>query len=232
MLFGGVAQSKGAITTTWTISAADSGSWNAEGTRASGSIYIAEVNTVDAYAFHNYFVFDLSGITGKVVSAKLELANSATGTNPVGGTYTTYGVSTGTAALKTPATGAKSIYLDLGGDHEYGSAAVSYPTTPQPTVEVVFDLKNNPFILADLQSSLGKPFAVGGAFVAGYLPSPPAQPNTLPSTAYVFGQSSNTMANKLIIETSPVPEPSTLIVWSLLGTLAVGLGWWRRRKAA
>ena len=29
-----------------------------------------------------------------------------------------------------------------------------------------------------------------------------------------------------------VPEPSTLIVWSLLSTLAVGLGWWRKRKAA
>lgn len=29
-----------------------------------------------------------------------------------------------------------------------------------------------------------------------------------------------------------IPEPSTLIVWSLLGTLAIGLGWWRKRKAA
>ncbi|MGO9110861.1 MAG: PEP-CTERM sorting domain-containing protein [Thermoguttaceae bacterium] len=32
--------------------------------------------------------------------------------------------------------------------------------------------------------------------------------------------------------TSTIPEPSTLIVWSLLGTFAVGLGWWRKRKAA
>jgi hypothetical protein len=29
-----------------------------------------------------------------------------------------------------------------------------------------------------------------------------------------------------------VPEPATLIVWSILGSLAVGLGWWRARKAA
>ena len=27
-----------------------------------------------------------------------------------------------------------------------------------------------------------------------------------------------------------IPEPSTLIVWSLLGTLAIGLGWWRKQK--
>jgi len=31
---------------------------------------------------------------------------------------------------------------------------------------------------------------------------------------------------------SRVPEPATLVVWSLLGALAIGLGWWRKRKAA
>jgi len=29
-----------------------------------------------------------------------------------------------------------------------------------------------------------------------------------------------------------IPEPSTLIIWSLLGTLAITVGWWRRRRAA
>ncbi len=28
------------------------------------------------------------------------------------------------------------------------------------------------------------------------------------------------------------PEPATIIIWSLLGTLGISLGWWRRRKAA
>jgi hypothetical protein len=32
--------------------------------------------------------------------------------------------------------------------------------------------------------------------------------------------------------TSAVPEPSTIIIWSLLGTVALALGWWRKRKAA
>jgi hypothetical protein len=37
----------------------------------------------------------------------------------------------------------------------------------------------------------------------------------------------------LVGERAPsVPEPTTLIIWSLLGGLAVGLGWWRKRKAA
>ena len=34
------------------------------------------------------------------------------------------------------------------------------------------------------------------------------------------------------INNGTVPEPSALIVWSLLGSLGIGLGWWRRRKAA
>jgi hypothetical protein len=29
-----------------------------------------------------------------------------------------------------------------------------------------------------------------------------------------------------------VPEPSTLIVWSLLGGLGIAIGWWRKRKTA
>jgi hypothetical protein len=44
--------------------------------------------------------------------------------------------------------------------------------------------------------------------------------------SYPFGD----MAFRL--EGNSVPEPSTLIIWSLLGGLAIGLGWWRKRKAA
>jgi len=29
-----------------------------------------------------------------------------------------------------------------------------------------------------------------------------------------------------------IPEPSTLIVWSLLGALGITVGWWRRRRKA
>ena len=38
-----------------------------------------------------------------------------------------------------------------------------------------------------------------------------------PFAAMAFGQ-------------APVPEPTALIVWSLLGTLVITAGWWRRRK--
>jgi hypothetical protein len=32
--------------------------------------------------------------------------------------------------------------------------------------------------------------------------------------------------------TETIPEPATLVVWGLLGAVAVGAGWWRRRKIA
>ncbi len=35
-----------------------------------------------------------------------------------------------------------------------------------------------------------------------------------------------------IIEVQPIPEPSTVIIWSLLGTFGVAFGWYRRRRTA
>ncbi len=32
--------------------------------------------------------------------------------------------------------------------------------------------------------------------------------------------------------TNPIPEPTSLIIWSLLGALGITIGWWRRRKVA
>ena len=35
------------------------------------------------------------------------------------------------------------------------------------------------------------------------------------------------------VTVSAIPEPSTLIIWSLLGAIGITIGWWsRRRKAA
>jgi hypothetical protein len=30
---------------------------------------------------------------------------------------------------------------------------------------------------------------------------------------------------------SAIPEPSTLVIWSLLGTLGITVGWWRRKRS-
>jgi hypothetical protein len=34
------------------------------------------------------------------------------------------------------------------------------------------------------------------------------------------------------LTTGVIPEPASLVVWSLLGALGIGVAWWRRRRAA
>ncbi len=60
----------------------------------------------------------------------------------------------------------------------------------------------------------------------------------VPFDNYVSGSHSVTQSNPdpigvwTISEPAAVPEPSTLVVWSLLGICGIGFGWRRRRKAA
>ena len=39
------------------------------------------------------------------------------------------------------------------------------------------------------------------------------------------------MVDELVVDTQCIPEPTTLIIWSLLGGLAVTVGWRRRRRS-
>lgn len=48
------------------------------------------------------------------------------------------------------------------------------------------------------------------------------------STAGVDWEHTSLQVN--VVPESVVPEPTTLIIWSLLGSFALGLGWWRKRK--
>ena len=55
------------------------------------------------------------------------------------------------------------------------------------------------------------------------------------SNNYTMYCSDNTQATVSISiqpEASSVPEPATLIVWSLLGGIGIAFGYWRRKRAA
>jgi hypothetical protein len=47
---------------------------------------------------------------------------------------------------------------------------------------------------------------------------------------YGWNDQSDYFGANYIVEFDTVPEPSTLIIWSLLGGLGIGIGWWRRRR--
>ena len=51
---------------------------------------------------------------------------------------------------------------------------------------------------------------------------------------YVTGEgiNNNPISGFLVSVTTPIPEPSTFIIWSLLGALGITCGWWRQRRAA
>ena len=51
-------------------------------------------------------------------------------------------------------------------------------------------------------------------------------------SSYDNGQFGTNVANWLAAPAAVIPEPSTFLIWSLLGGLGIMVGWYRRRKAA
>jgi hypothetical protein len=52
--------------------------------------------------------------------------------------------------------------------------------------------------------------------------------NSQPNGRVIFSYA-NVPAGEVIMYGEAIPEPTTLIIWSLLGTVAITVGWWRRR---
>jgi hypothetical protein len=206
-----------------TIDATDSGWYNVSGTHlAQIDNYI--VGAGNGTLYHNFFVFDLTGVTGLVVSASLELYNPDNALPALKGyispdateTYTLYDVSTPIATVQASNVGAagQAVYNDLGSGVDFGQATVSAADNGS-IVSIVLNAAG----LDALNAALGGQFALGGALT------------TLggAGTEYVFGFSvgiGNPDVRRLVIETtSAVPEPALLL---LLGpAIAVAL----RRRA-
>jgi len=49
-------------------------------------------------------------------------------------------------------------------------------------------------------------------------------------SSYAVGDNAGSVTVNVAV--GAIPEPSTFIIWSLLGGAALGLAWWRKRKAA
>jgi hypothetical protein len=179
----------------------------------------------------DWFLFDLSSVSpGTIVSAQLMLLNpglsysiteqeghyypSAPGTGYGGssGTYQAWDVSTSVNDLEHGTTLA-ATFADLGGGVPYGSQTFSSADDG-----TFFTINLNSDFLAAAQSALGSgQIAVGGSMDSG-------------NSGFIFGWSggidmSDTM---LVLDISPVPEPSTL---ALAGLGGLSLLLFRRRKS-
>jgi hypothetical protein len=133
-------------------------------------------------AFRDYFVFDLSGVSGPITDATLSIGNPPNGfhvlkvSNPSAGydvgppaLWTLYDVSTPIGSLTADQTSATSIFTDLGTGVSFGSKLV---TGALNAMQVMLSL--NASGLAALNAAVGGQFAVGGklSHTAGEVPEP------------------------------------------------------------
>jgi hypothetical protein len=120
------------------------------------------VGQISATQFHNFFVFDLSGVAGKVKSASLSVLNPDFGYNSSdpSETFTVFDVSTPVSALNADQANAVDIFNDLGSGTTYGSTDV--PDTSDNTV-ITFDLNA---AAIDAINNNHTQFAIGGALTS------------------------------------------------------------------
>ena len=201
---------------TFDLTSIDRGIYNDLGDRETSSNYFVGTDTYQIY--HDYFVFDLSGVTGVVTSATLSLFNPSSflGTADVFNVYDFNGNISDLSA----GTGGTTAYNDLGSGINLASKPVSSADN-----NTNLELSLNAGGLTLINSLLGGNIAFGGA-LAGAL-----DPNVF---QYIFGASSGNGPGdgntRLVLTTAPtaVPEPATLLLLS--GALA-GLIFKKRRSA-
>lgn len=158
-------------------------------------------------------MFDLSGVSGRVVAASFSAVNPA-GEGPAD-TFTLREVTTPTASFTGTAKGATAVYDDLGTGTVYGSALLS-GATASPVV-VPF----NGAGVSALQAAAGGTVAVGG----DYAPSATV-------ADYVFGDTDDRPATDvrltLTVEPpSPVTSGNPYTVWTHSAATALdGMGTW------
>jgi hypothetical protein len=144
---------------TFTLSAVASGFYREDGTHAAGN-YAVGWFTPDDVELRDYFVFDLSPVSGTITAAFLRLATAPPSFIRYGGddpseTFTLFDVSTALPGL-TGGTGGIAAFADLGGGTSYGSLVAT--SAIGETVDVVLNAAG----IAFLAGSSGQ-IAIGGA---------------------------------------------------------------------
>ena len=181
--------------------------------------YIRSDNPGAVYRhFHNaFFVFDLTSIIDNVYSANFEIKLHDYNSRDASESFVIYDVTTPIDVLIA---GGRHLWdpigIDLETGTEYGSATIR-----QTDVASIISIQLSDTAIFDLNSSFGGFFAVGVHSTTSDNPQP-----GLYNIDYIsFGEQGDGV-QQLVLETTPVPEPSTVL---LLSSGLVGLINFRRK---
>jgi hypothetical protein len=208
------------------VNSADSGWYDSGGFHAAANDnYIVGFQGTIQYpsgspvTYNDYFVFDLSGVTGPVTSAVLSLALHACpncgfqSADPTE-TYSLFDVATSIGSLESTHTDATDIFGDLASGMILGSRTISNADNGT-TVDILL----NSDAVALINASLGGSIAFGGTVTSLDSKSPQV----------IFGFGGNDPADIRQLRLNPtatVPESSTFV---LLMTGCTAIGWLKRR---
>jgi hypothetical protein len=184
------------------VDAVDSGWYSASGTHNSTvSNYLAgecaAPQCPQPVVFRNFFVFDLTAISGSILTATLDVENPSTGylSGDSSETWTAFDVTTPIPSLIAGGSGLTTTYADLGSGVSYGGAVVLPSTT-------LVQVNLNDAALTALNASSRSQFALGGA-----LTTLDAEVNR----EWVFGNSGAANVRRLILS---VATPALAINYS------------------
>lgn len=184
--------------------------------------YIAGQDAGGLFHFHNWFTFDLSGVTGPIASATLTL-HSPAGVQG-SGTYYVYAPTTDPSLLGTVAD--VGIYNDLASGPVLGSVTYecTAPTGPFGCVQdEYFTITLNATGVADVNAALGGMFVLSGDAVAS---------DYIGGESFIFGYTDHAVGvgNTLTVAGATVPEPTSgfMTVAGMVGLVARLRRWGKR----
>ncbi len=177
------------------LEAVDSGNYDWEGDHSSGNTYYPAGDTAASgyNELRNFFVFDLSAVTGPVLGATLELYNPSDPPDAGDGyrspdpseTYSLWEVVTDIPTLTAGGSGLTGIFDDLGGGTGFGTIDM---TAADNGTMVSIPVNHN--AEASITAATGGLWAVGGAVMT--LDGTPLQ--------VVFSFASGTMLRRLLLD--------------------------------
>lgn len=181
--------------TTYELDAIDSGWYADSGNHLphltnylAGECYLPQCSQVVRH--RNFFVFDLSAVSGEIFSATLTIENPPDGYNSAdpSESWTAFKVTTPITSLVAGGSGLTSIYDDLGSGPTYGAASMN---SASKLVDVPLT-----GAIPDIEAKSGNIFAVGGAVTTL---------DSAQNSEWVFGNSSGDLLVRKLKLTTYVP---------------------------